>query len=425
VTVKRSPITISPEGGTWSRKLEDGREIGFKATALRKTYTGNHGRIEIFQGPVLLSYDVFNIDRDGDRTRIANRAYKAMGGDGRAEMAPSVPYLDVDLRHDLDLFCREVYDLWIADQGAELVAGDPDSVVEFLAKPHIVENGGTILFGIQGSGKSYTAMLLAVAVDAGMNGLWATRKANVMYVNLERSAASMRRRLARVNMALGLEANRSIYMLNRRGRGLAELADVLKRDVEERAVELVIVDSISRAGMGDLNENLATNEAINLLNGLGVSWLGLGHTPRETQDRVFGSTMWDAGADVMLKLTGTKQGGRHGIHLEITKENDLGPQPDLTLAYTFEPNGLASVAKAKIDDFPDLVERKHRSLPDEIKEHLLAEGSATGTDIADALKKPRVSIVRVLRADSRFVELNKRQGTEVLYGVQVRDDVSS
>ena len=416
----RAPIAVTPDGATWSRTLTDGTEIGLRASGLRKGRSGNHGKIEIFDGPVLLSYSVFNIDRDEDRGRIANKAHKNMGRPG-AEMKPGIPYLDADLRHDLDLFCREVYDLWVSEQGATLVEGDPDSTVQFLARPHIIEGGGTIMFGLQGGGKSYTAMLLAVAIDAGLNGLWQTRKGNVLYVNLERSGVSMGRRLARVNKTLGLPPTRQIYMMNRRGRGLADIGDALARDVEEMAIDLVVVDSISRTGIGDLNENQATNDAINLLNGLGTSWLGLGHTPRSTQDRVFGSTMWDAGADIMVRLTGARNGSRHGIHLEITKENDLGPQPDLTLAYTFEPErGLASAEKANIADFPELLEAKRQKPAEAIAEFLLAEGPSTATQISEGTGLDRANISRTLKADGQFGEI-KRDGRNVIYALMARE----
>ena len=414
--MSRQPVEVMPGGGTWARDLHSGRAVRFSATQLRQTRTGIHGRLEIWDGTTLLAWDQFNIERDADRSRISNKAFKLLGS---PEVSPGVPYLSDDMRHDLDLFCREVWPTWMGTQGAELVTGDPDSVVEFLAAPHLLVDGGTIMFGQQGAGKSYTAMLLAVAVDSGSNGLWKTRKSNVLYVNLERSARSMYRRLARVNKALGLEQTRGIYMMNRRGRGLNELREPLLRDVDEKAIELVVVDSISRTGIGDLNENQATNEAIDLLNGLGVCWLGIGHTPRETQDRVFGSTMWDAGADIMLRLTGARQGERHGIHLSITKENDLGPQPDLTLAYTFGETGLDTVERARIDEFPELVDKRKRTLPDEIEEFLLMEGAATGTQIADGISRPRQSIVRVLGVDDRFLEV-RRQGNQVYYGAQVR-----
>jgi hypothetical protein len=414
--MSRSPVEVIPDGATWSRTLASGRDIKFSVAQLRQSRTGIHARLEIYDGQTLLAWDQFNIERDSDRSRISNKAHKLLGS---PEVSVGVPYLADDMRHDLDLFCREAWPAWMGTQGSELVTGDPDSTVEFLAKPHILENGGTILFGLQGSGKSYTAMLLAVAIDSGTNGLWETRKSNILYVNLERSAKSMYRRLARVNMALGLEPTRGIYMMNRRGRGLTELREPLMRDVEEKAIDLVVVDSISRTGIGDLNENQATNEAIDLLNGLGAAWLGIGHTPRESQDHVYGSTMWDAGADVMLRLTGAKQGDRHGIHLSITKENDLGPQPDLTLAYSFDGNGLKSAAKAKIDDFPELVDKRKKTLPDEIEEFLLTEGAATGTQIAEAIKKPRQSITRILGVEERFVVV-KRQGNQVYYGIQSR-----
>ena len=46
--------------------------IRFKAENIRKAKTGIHARVEIYAGPHLLGYDVFNVERHPDRVRLAN-----------------------------------------------------------------------------------------------------------------------------------------------------------------------------------------------------------------------------------------------------------------------------------------------------------------------------------------------------------------
>jgi hypothetical protein len=409
-------ITVQGETCLWERTLSD-RVIRFQVSDLRKERTGIHGRVEIFDAKVVLAWDQFNIERDGDRTRLANKAFGLLESDN-LQTQEGEAYFKNDLRHDLDLFAREVWPEFIGQQGAEFLSGDSTSEISFLAKPHILDGGGTILFGPQGKGKSYTALIQAIAIDAGQNGLWACKQRRTLFVNLERSAVSIARRISCVNGAMGLAPDRPLLTLNRRGRSLGEIQEIVKKDVEKHNVELVVVDSLSRTGIGDLNENQAANRGIDALNSFAPSWLALGHTPRDSTEHVYGSTMWDAGADIMLRLTGARQGDRLGIHLEVTKENDIGPQPPLTLAYSFDDKGLLTAEKANVTDFPELVANRRKTLADEIQEYLLGEGEATGTQIANALRQKQPNISRALKADERFL-VTRRDGKDVYHGVKL------
>ena len=279
-------ITIQEESGYWKRRLSD-RVLTFKAADLRKERTGVHARVEVYDNDVLLYWDNINIEKGNQRTPVANKAFAAMESTN-LETEEEVAYPKNDLAHDLDLFCRQVWPDYIGQQGAELLHGDSTSEIGFLAKPHVLDQGGSIIFGPQGAGKSYAALLIATAVDGGVNGLWTTAQRRTMFINLERGAGSIARRISCVNGALGLEPDRPLLTLNRRGRSLGELKEVIKRDVERHKVELVVVDSISRTGVGDLNENEASNRGIDALNSLAPSWLALGHTPRDSTDHLFG-----------------------------------------------------------------------------------------------------------------------------------------
>src|SRR6185295_8453762 len=112
-------------------------------------------------------------------------------------------------------------------------------------------------FGREGGGKTNSALIMAVSTDAGVPGPFGTpaRPCKVLFVNLERSAESVRSRLARVNRLLGLPADRRLLMLHARGRPLRDVLPQIQRSVSDRGVGVVFLDSISRSGAGSLVED--------------------------------------------------------------------------------------------------------------------------------------------------------------------------
>jgi hypothetical protein len=70
--------------------------------------------------------------------------------------------------------------------------------------------------------------------------------------------------------------------------------------------------------MGDLTENGAGNKIVDALNGMAETWLAIGHTPRASAEHVYGTVHFDAGADLMVKLTSEQdEDGPLGISLEM------------------------------------------------------------------------------------------------------------
>ena len=191
-----------------------------------------------------------------------------------------------------------------------------------------------------GTGKSYAALLVGVSVDAGLSSeLWRIpAPAPVLYVNLERTKGAMLRRLGQVNDALGLEADRSLLMLHARGRSLVDVISQIGMAVREHAIQLVVVDSLSRSGMGDLTENLTANRAMDLLNGIPCAWLAIGHTPRADTSHIYGSVMFDAAADVSIQLVSDEAPGPRqqlALALKVTKANDIARSPSRVVVLEF------------------------------------------------------------------------------------------
>ncbi len=390
--------------------LETGSEIIFRAENIRRERTGIHAMISIILDGTVLAWDTFNISRDGDRTKIANSAAQSL-----PESVKQI-YSKTDLKQDLSSFANNTRRLQVEQQMGKAMSGASKLMAPvFLLLHFIILSGGTILFGPPGRGKSYTAMLMAVSIDAGVTLLWSVTRAKVLYINLERSTDSMKRRLAAVNIALGLPATRSLLFLNARGMALSDIVDAAKATVDKYGVEVVFLDSISRSGLGDLNENSAANRIIDALNRVAPTWLAIAHTPRSDETHVFGSVHFEAGADIMVQMLTQEKDNTLGIGLQITKANDTRKGNMMTFALEFSESGLTAARKARPLEFGELNIGVKKSLSDMVKDYLSEVGEATATEIAKAIDGNRSNISTLLKSEG-FTKTRK-EGKKQYYGM--------
>ncbi len=332
-----------------SRLLPDDLGI-IQMTAKKIRQSKYSGRIEadIFIGLSgdYVAQDNLSVMKGDDRTKLSNKAHKSLG-DVMKEAYPA--YV---MQRDLDLFCFKVDDALEEAIEAEELEGK-EWTNRFLLEPYVSAGSGTILFAPPGSAKSYLALLKAVSIDAGVSKIWPVTKAKVLFVNLERSRESFAGRLLRVNRVLGLPDNRPLLMLNERGSTLEKVARAAEYTVNRYKVDVVVLDSISRSG-GDLNDNVAANAVMDVLNSFGGGWLAVGHPPRADSARVFGSQMFDAAADLTIQVLNQKNGMTTGVGLKMRKFNDIPPRPVMNLALDFDSGGLVSVRQPHTAEFLEL-----------------------------------------------------------------------
>jgi hypothetical protein len=398
--------------------LSSGQSVLFRAPTdeIRQERTGVHARVGIFLEvdgfQTLLEVHTFNIGRMEERVKLANAAHSALDGISADE------YSKPQLRHDLSIYCAGLWNKYLEPLVAGKVKGDAvQDPTSFVIDPYIIQGGGTIMFAPPGRGKSYTALLMTVAADDGNTVLFQASKRRSMFINLERSADSITRRLGSVNTALGLDPARELVVLNARGKSLQDISEIARRSVEEHGIEFITLDSISRAGHGDLNENRPVNAIVDTLNQLAPSWLGLAHTPRADESHVFGSVHFEAGADVVVRMLSEKTADALGIGLKITKANDVGTRPIMALRYEFDEYGLTSARRTALSEFPGM-RAENMSLKDEIFSYVTEEaGKATASQVAEALSKNRSLVSRILNSDPRFIKLPK-SGREQLFGAK-------
>jgi hypothetical protein len=182
-----------------------------------------------------------------------------------------------------------------------------------------------------------------------------------------------------------------------------------------------VLDSISRAGFGDLNENQPTNKIIDALSSLSTTWMALAHTSRANEEHAYGSIMLDAGADICVLLaTEISDDGTLGLGYQITKQNDIGNHEQLTYALEFNEFGLSNVRRAKPFEFVTIEGKKKQSPETSVIDFILGQddADACATDIAAATGLNRVTITKMLNnKNGKFIK-TRSVGHAVYFGVK-------
>lgn len=390
--------------------------LTLQAKDCRRSGTGLHALVALTLNGQPLAYDVFNVERDQERGKLCRSAHRLLGDVHKAAWPEDT------LKAALDGFCYGLRRESVADFKGGLSRGDPDIGPPRILLGHcIVEGGGTIVFAPPGRGKSYTGLAMAISLDAGNSTIWQCEQRRVLYVNLERSESSMRWRLSRVGACLGVGPRYEMPMLHRRGGNLADLDEGIRATTEEFRCDVAFLDSLSRSGFGDLKEDRIANSIMDTLNRMIPTWVALAHTPRGDESHTFGSTMFDAAADVTVQgITQLANDSMTvGVGLKVTMANDI-PTGGLSIhAFDFDSTGLVAIRKAGGTEFPQIVANKRMSLADEVEEFLLhvPGGKEAAPDIAENIGRRRDEVSRELNKNSRFVAVGK-DGRKVLYAVR-------
>lgn len=389
--------------------------LDFRAADIHRERTGVHARLEVAVNGVVLAWGIINTDKDEDRVRIANSAGKQLNN-GKGEIYPNA-----FLKKDLDDFCRGLWDAEVSRFEPRYDAGLEPAPPDFILEPFIIRGGGTICFAPPGRGKSWTTMLMAISIDAGISNIWPVTRAKVLILNLERSGPQYMRRIGAINRALNLPKDRPIAVLHARGRALRDVIEGARRFIQREGIELVILDSISRAGMGELNEGQTGSRIMDALNGLCESWIAIGHTPRASGDHVTGTMQFDAAADLMVKLSSEQEDdGPLGISLELTKRNDIPYYKPRILALEFNREvGFLGCREARRGEFPSIEEGRKVSALKQLKDWTLDQvnglGDATTAATETGLNRATVAVLYGNR--EHFVAMGK-DGRRALYGVR-------
>lgn len=323
-------------------------DIRFVAHSIRKNTTGIHASVSIRWNRNQLEGDVFNIERNEERRKLANGSWKLLPPEAKAVFPAE------KLKAELDLFCEGLWEAFVGRIEIEEMRPSPHRKRQGMIGPFVVDHGGTILFSQPGQGKTWMAMLIAQTINSGSTAIWAVKRhANVLFINLERDRLAFEDRLGQINRALGLDESYPLRVLNRRGASLKDVEHAAQKYVQENGIEVVVLDSISRAGAGNLIDPTVANEIMDTLNRICPTWLAIAHAPKPQRDgpanpTVLGSTMFGAAADLTLHLTSESYPDRLQVTLEIGKANIKLDAKEWRFMLNMEGDKLSSVKRMKI-----------------------------------------------------------------------------
>jgi len=184
---------------------------------------------------------------------------------------------------------------------------------------------------------------------------------------------------------------------------------------------VVILDSISRTGLGSLLEDTTANQFTDSMNALGLTWMGVGHTPREDSKHIYGSVHFTAGCDIETRLVGSEYGHTLNLLLETVKANDSKRNFKHAISLEFgaeEQEGLVNIREIQTDD-PGLVAQSTDNSFRIAHAIETLGGMATPSEIADetGIQLPNVSRILTGSKGKFIVKGSSRDGRSKQYGV--------
>jgi hypothetical protein len=236
---------------------------------------------------------------------------------------------------------------------------------------------------------------------------------------MERSKQSIAGRIGQINQVLGLEGNRPLMVFHTEGKTLLQIYSTLRQIVAKHHVTFAVLDSLSRTGIGDLNENMPANTIMDMMTELFASSLVLAHSPKgDDKKGTYGSIMFQAAADVEVNVKTHRIGSENTSWTEyqIGKANDLGVNSTSWLTFDYQevhnPNPmirvtrLVDIRKPSLDEIPDFNELEKPDQYLTIEEKLIRCLHDNGP-----LKVNDIVRLTGLKAGSIRPNLNARKGT--------------
>lgn len=411
-----SAYVLQPDGTIFAdRPLLIG-SISFEAVGIRKDRFGVHATVTLSYGDRILADDTFNVQGDGNRTRLAKSAHLMLNeveADG---------YAHLELKRDLDAFCRGLFKASVGAVAVTYSQGtEPYYGPELYLGHYITKDAGTIIYGRGGGGKSTMALGWALSLEYGCSALWhVPERRRVLYINLERAEAVFDGRRQAMCRILGLPEDSMLRFLHAKGKKLEALADALHQIVQADAIDVIVLDSISASTSGDLKEDSTANAIVAILHSLGVAWVAIGHHSHNDDTHPFGSAAFVFAADIIIQVASTAnpQNTQLTVSLKIIKANDVPKGQPKAWTLIFEEDSPTVVdiipVAGQVADKP-----RRDDLAGRIRDFLGRNGAASPVEIANGIGGAGAETVsRTLRGKpDLFVRIHNPAATYQQWGL--------
>lgn len=291
-------------------------------------------------------------------------------------------------------------------EGGWLGTGEAPPEAQYL-NPLIEVGRPTVLQAAGGTGKSRFALAMAMDIAEEINlipGVKAQQNGPVLYLDFEADKATQERRYrSLIDGVYGTPKNKVRY--ERMSGSLPAQIDTISRWVSEHEYQLVIVDSLSWAAGGSLNDDDVATNFFSVLRQIPCATLLIAHVRKNNENGMpFGSVFWWNGARNVFELQLDQSAGlaRADISLHHLKGNDMFLQDSLAWTVTTQ-EGRCYYVNKNVADTPKFAAK----LPIwQLCGQAVAEGYSLSSDIAKRVSELKGQEVT---ADHCRTEMNRHK----------------
>ena len=279
-----------------------------------------------------------------------------------------------------------------------------------------------MLYGEGGSGKSYLALIMCLAITFGITiaGL-SPKKGRVMYLDYETSQGIIEGRLRKLARSLDLGLDDPMVLYYRGTQTMVRDAQSIKANILNNHIDHLVIDSASLAVGGKLEDTEAVGAFFAALRTIGISSTLITHVAKNTSRAgatPFGSTYWRNFTRSEWQVIGSQAEGSPQLSMLVkhTKVNDEARHNRLGFTFHFGDDTVR-VTPSDPDTLPGL--EKQAPLRKQIEDAIDAlEGKATLKAISVHIGATGATVETTIRRNPGTFMRVGVDGRAVLYGVK-------
>jgi hypothetical protein len=196
--------------------------------------------------------------------------------------------------------------------------------------PYLESGGPSVLFAAGGSCKSVLALAMCMSMATGrpIVGKPHVEPCNALYLDWETDGethAERLRALQRGSFIRDLGPGRIFYKFM--SAALPDAIPQLRREVRRHDIRFIVVDSISYAAGGDINEAECATHFYRSLRGINAWWLLVGHMRKAGQGMskddgasLYGSVYWFNGARMLWQVEALREEESPIVQLRLAQQ---------------------------------------------------------------------------------------------------------
>ena len=259
---------------------------------------------------------------------------------------------------------------------------DVKALSRWLIDPILQTGHPTLIYGQGSAGKSWFAQYISVLADMGMSasGL-RVEPAKVLWLDWETTEDEFNVRVAMITKGLGLEADTHIRYVQMET-GLYNDIEHIKREISEWDIQLVVLDSLGSACMGEPESAEVVLRMFQALRSLRCTALCIDHVNKD--GHLFGSVYKFNSGRQIFEVKKSQAEGDTSLEFALfhRKANNSKLIKPMGWTLRFEEDAATLTRK----DVKDTALESELRVPDRIH-NLLARGPLAPKDIAEELNK--------------------------------------